>query len=85
MIESEFSIFAVAGLLMVFFGKNIAGDQMPCLTYMLATKDMEESGKGWSNFINHPDWKKLIAQEEYKDAMNDITRVFLKSLDYSQL
>jgi len=85
MFDHEFAIFDDAGLPMVFFGKNIAGDQIPCLTYMLATGDMEENTRGWSNFLQHPEWKKLLAQEEYKDSMNDITRIFLKSLDYSQL
>jgi hypothetical protein len=85
MFEEEFSIFAEAGLPMVFYGKNITGDQMPCLTYMLANADMDENKKGWSNFINHPEWKSLLAQDEYKGNMSDITRVFLKSTHYSQL
>ncbi|MFY0689600.1 MAG: NIPSNAP family protein [Cyclobacteriaceae bacterium] len=85
MFEDEFPIFAAAGLPMVFYGKNIAGDQMPCLTYMLANTDLEENKEGWSNFINHPDWKKLVAIDEFKGNMSDITRVFLKALDYSQI
>jgi hypothetical protein len=85
MFEDEFSIFAKAGLPMVFYGKNISGEQMPCLTYMLASTDMDENKKGWTNFINHPDWKKLIAMDEYKGNMSDITRIFLKPLRYSQI
>ena len=84
MFEDEFSIFADAGLPMVFYGKNISGDQMPCLTYMLANADMDENKKGWSNFINHSDWKKLVSVEEFKGNMSDITRIFLKPLHYSQ-
>jgi hypothetical protein len=85
MFEEEFAIFAKAGLPVVFYGKNISGDQMPCLTYMLASTDMDENKKGWSNFINHPDWKKLTSMDKYKGNMSDITRIFLKPLDYSQL
>ena len=85
MFEDEFSIFADAGLPMVFYGKNISGDQMPCLTYMLANTDLEENKKGWSNFINHPDWKSLISMEKYKGNMSDITRIFLKAMNYSQI
>ena len=85
MFEDEFSIFDSAGLPMVFYGKNISGDQMPCLTYMLANTDMEENKVGWSNFINHPDWKKLISNEEFKGNMSDITRIFLQRLNYSQI
>ena len=84
MFEDEFSIFADAGLPMVFYGRNITGDQMPCLTYMLANTDMEENKKGWSNFINHPDWAKLISNEEFRGNMSDITRIFLKPTGYSQ-
>ncbi|HMC02169.1 MAG TPA: NIPSNAP family protein, partial [Flavobacteriaceae bacterium] len=85
MFEDEFTIFADAGLPMVFYGKNISGDQMPCLTYMLASTDLDENKMGWSNFINHPGWKKLISMDEYKGNMSDITRIFLKPLDYSQI
>jgi len=84
MFEDEFSIFADAGLPMVFYGKNISGDQMPCLTYMLANTDLAENKAGWSKFINHPDWKKLTSIDEYKGNMSDITRVFLKPISYSQ-
>lgn len=85
MFESEFSIFADAGLPMVFYGKNIAGDHMPCLTYMLANTNLEENKTGWSKFINHPDWKILTSMDEFKGNMSNITRVFLKPLAYSQI
>ena len=85
MFEDEFSIFADAGLNMVFYGKNISGNQMPCLTYMLANTDLNENKNGWGKFINHPDWKKLISMDEYKGNMSDITRIFLKATDYSQI
>lgn len=84
MFEEEFSIFADAGLPMVFYGKNIAGEQMPCLTYMLANEDMAANKAGWANFINHPDWKDLVSREEFQGNMSDITRVFLKATPYSQ-
>ena len=85
MFEQEFSIFADAGLNMVFYGKNITGDLMPSLTYMLANKDLAENQAGWSKFISHPDWKRLTAIDEFKGNMSNITRVFLKPLGYSQL
>lgn len=85
MFEDEFAIFADTGLPMVFYGKNISGDQMPCLTYMLANTDLEENKIGWSKFINHPAWKRLISLDKYKSNMSDITRIFLKAMDYSQI
>lgn len=83
--DAEFPIFKDAGLTMVFFGADIAGDHMPCLTYMLAVKDKEAHEKGWQAFINHPEWKRITKIEEYANSMNNITRIFLKRLPYSQL
>lgn len=85
MFEDEFAIFAESGLPMVFYGKNISGDQMPCLTYMLANTDLNENKLGWSKFINHPTWKKLTTMDQYKGNMSNITRVYLKPLKYSQI
>ena len=83
--DSEFDIFNEVGLNTIFFGANIAGSQMPCLTYLLAFKDMEARDQAWSRFGPHPEWQRIIKLEEYQNAMNDITRVFLKPPAYSQL
>ncbi len=83
--DSEFGIFEEVGLPMVFFGANIAGSQMPCLTYLLAFKDMAAHTDAWAKFGPHPEWQRIIKLEEYANSMNDITRVFLKPLLYSQL
>lgn len=83
--DSEFKIFEEVGLPMVFFGANIAGEQMPCLTYLLGFKDKAAHAEAWSKFGPHPEWQRIIKLEEYANAMNDITRVFLKPLSYSQL
>ncbi len=83
--DSEFGIFEDVGLPMVFFGSNIAGSQMPCLTYLLAFKDKAAHAAAWSKFGPHHEWQRIIKLEEYANAMNDITRVFLKPLPYSQL
>ena len=83
--DAEFPIFADAGLRMVFFGADIAGSHLPSLTYMLATKDKKASDAGWAAFLEHPEWKRIIQMEEYANSVNDITRVFLKRLPYSQL
>lgn len=83
--EYEFPIFDDAGLNMVFFGVNLAGGTMPCLTYMLATESKEANAAGWAKFIQHPVWKKITAMDEFKGNMNNILRVYLKPLSYSQL
>ena len=83
--DAEFPIFADTGLPMVFFEVDIAGEHLPSLTYMLANKDRESNQKGWSAFLEHPKWKCIIKMAEYANSMNDITRVFLKRIPYSQL
>ena len=83
--DHEFGIFEDVGLPMVFFGENISGDQMPCLTYLLAFKDMEAHKQAWSRFGPHPEWQRITKLEEFANAMTDITRIFLKPLPYSQL
>jgi len=83
--DSEFGIFTDVGLPVVFFGYNIAGNEMPCLTYLLAFKDKDAHTESWSKFVAHPEWARITKLEEYANAMNDITRVFLKRLPYSQL
>ena len=83
--DSEFEIFEETGLPMVFFGENISGDQLPCLTYLLAFKDEDGLAEAWSKFGSHPEWQRIFKLEEYANTVNDITRVFLKPLPYSQL
>ncbi|MCM4156384.1 NIPSNAP family protein [Gramella sp. AN32] len=83
--ENEFEIFENVGLHTVFFGKNISGGQMPSLTYMLAFKDKAEHEKAWAGFGKNPEWKRISKLDEYTNTVSDITRVFLKTLPYSQL
>ena len=83
--DHEFTIFEEVGLPTVFFGHNISGDQMPCLTYLLAFKDMKAHQEAWARFGPHPEWQRITKLEEYANAMSDITRVFLRPLPYSQL
>lgn len=83
--DSEFQIFEDIGLPIVFFGPNISGSQMPCLTYLLAFKDMEARDEAWSKFGPHPEWQRILKLEEYANTVSNIYRVFLKRLEYSQM
>ena len=82
--DHEFVIFEEVGLPIVFFGDNIAGNHMPCLTYLLAFKDQKAHEEAWSKFGPHPEWQRIIKLEEYANSMNNIIRIFLKPLEYSQ-
>ncbi|MEO0553194.1 MAG: NIPSNAP family protein [Bacteroidota bacterium] len=83
--DSEFVIFDEVGLPMVFFGYNIAGGEMPCLTYLLGFKNKAAHAAAWTKFAGRPEWQRILKLEEYAKAMNDIIRMFLKPLAYSQL
>ncbi|WP_019669855.1 NIPSNAP family protein [Eudoraea adriatica] len=83
--ESELAIFDEVGLHSVFFGEKIAGPQMPCLTYLLAFKDMTERDANWSKFGPNPEWQRISKLPEYANTVSNIYRVFLRPLPYSQL
>ena len=83
--ESEFKIFEDVGLHSVFFGEKIAGPQMPCLTYMIAFKDMQERDANWEKFGPHPEWQRIVGLSEYENTVSNIYRVFLKPLSFSKL
>ena len=84
--EGEIKIFDDVELGSVFFGEKIAGDRMPCLTYLLSFESLEERNSNWDDFRVHPDWIRMKNEEAYKNSCcTSITRVFLSSLPFSQL
>jgi hypothetical protein len=83
--EGEFPIFYRTKLNPVFFGERIAGENLPCLTYMSTFKNMEERDKNWAAFGADPDWKKLSADPQYANTVNNIIKIFLVPTSYSQI
>ena len=84
--EGELELFDQLDFGSVFFGDKIAGEGMPCLTYMLAFESLEERNENWGQFSDHPTWTKLKSDPAYKDSCcSSITRAFLIALPYSQL
>ena len=76
--DDEVPIFRDAGLIPLFFGEMLAGPYRPALTYMIRAKDMEASGQGWQNFLQHPDWNRIKVLPEYAYTVSNIRNVFLK-------
>ena len=76
----EIELFLKVGLHPVFFGEMIAGPYRPCLTYMLNFKDMEEHDTNWKAFLQHPEWNKMKAKDEYANTVSNIRKVFLKPM-----
>jgi hypothetical protein len=83
--EEEFSIFDRTKLTPVFFGEAIAGANLPCLTYMITFKNMEERDKNWAAFGADADWKKISNDPKYANTVSNIRRVFLEPVSYSQI
>ncbi|MCW3116157.1 MAG: family containing protein [Chitinophagaceae bacterium] len=83
--DGEVPIFNRAKLIPVFFGEVISGKNMPCLTYMITCKSMEDRDKGWTAFSADPDWKKLSADPQYANSVSNILKTFLVPADYSQI
>ena len=83
--EEEFTIFDRTKLNRVFFGEAISGPNLPCLTYMITFKNMEERDKNWAAFGADADWKKVSNDPIYANTVSNIRRVFLEPTLYSQI
>jgi hypothetical protein len=85
--QGEIDIFRRTGLTPVFFGSNIIGTRLPSLTYMLVFEDMAARERNWPQFVNHPDWKKLVATPGYADneIVTNIHSFILRPTPYSQI
>lgn len=81
----EIAIFKKTGLNPVFFGETIIGQQQPNLTYMLAFEDMADRDKRWQVFRDHPDWRALSQDPQYRDTVSNITDIILRPTGYSQV
>lgn len=83
--EGEIDIFRGVNVNPVFFGHDIAGPNLPRITYMAVYESMEARDKSWEEFLAHPDWKKMSKMEEYANTVSKIHRVFLEPAAYSQV
>ncbi len=81
----EIEIFRKTGMNPVFFGQALVGSLLPNLTYMLQFDDMEAMDAAWNAFRNHPDWKSLSKDPEYKDTVSRITNLIMRPLAASQI
>jgi hypothetical protein len=81
----EIEIFRRCGLEPVFFGESVAGSKLPNLTYMLAFDDEAAQKKAWDAFRADAEWKKLSADDTYKDSVSNITNLVLRPIPGSQV
>jgi hypothetical protein len=81
----ELAIFERSGMTGVFFGQTLIGSKLPCLTYMLGFPTEEAQKKAWDTFRNDPEWKRISKQDEYKDAVSNVTNLSLRPSSASQI
>ncbi len=82
--EEELSLFDRVGLHNVFFGEVLAGENTPCLSYMLAFENMTERDANWAKFSADADWKRMVNDPRFTNSHSRTVRRFLEPTSYSQ-
>lgn len=85
--SGEIGIFQRLGMRPVFIGESVIGPRQPNITYMLSFDSLAEREKHWQAFGSDPEWKKLSAPPELKDAqiVANISNLILRPLPFSPL
>jgi hypothetical protein len=52
---------------------------------MLSFESMDAQKAGWAAFGKDPDWKKLSKDPQYKDTVSNITNLYLRPIEGSQI
>jgi hypothetical protein len=81
--SGETDLFDKIGANAVFYGSVVAGSHMPNLMYLTCYENMSERDKHWKAFFDAPEWKALIADEQYKNNVSRNDTVFLHPTEYS--
>jgi hypothetical protein len=79
----ELALFKRLGMHTVFFGRDLVGPGLPCLTYMLVFADVLAREATWAKFREDPEWVSLRDQPQYRDIVSGIDASFLRPTDYS--
>lgn len=84
---AELAIFRRVGLNPVFFASALSGPNRPNLTYMLGFEGEDAQRSAWGAFVSDPEWKALVGQPEYSDAVliRKITNITLRPLPSSDI
>lgn len=85
--SGEIGVFQRLGMRPAFIGESVIGPRQPNITYMLSFDSLAEREKLWGAFGSDPEWKKLSAPAELKDAqiVANISNVMLRPLPFSPL
>ena len=85
--SAEIGIFERLGMRPVFIGESVIGPRQPNITYMLSFDSLAEREKHWQAFGSDPEWKKLSAPPDFKDAqiVANISNTIHRPLPFSPL
>jgi hypothetical protein len=83
----ELSIFKRLGLATVFFSRDLAGEGLPSLSYLLVFADAAAREAAWTAFRQDPEWRELRAKPQYADEeiVSGISSLLLRPAAGSQL
>jgi hypothetical protein len=86
MFESgEIPLMKEVGLAPIFYGRTIAGLNMPCLVYMTCGENLDAHKQHWKAFSASPVWKQLTGDPQYKDNVSRVISIMLKRTAASQI
>jgi hypothetical protein len=86
MFESgEIPLMKEVGLAPIFYGRTIAGLNMPCLVYMTCGENLDAHKLHWQGFSTSPVWKNLTGDPQYKDNVSRVISIMLKRTTASQI
>ena len=74
--HGEIEVMRELGMAPVFFGRAVAGPNLPHLRYITCGPDPATHLGNWKNFGTHPTWNKLKADPQYKDNTSKNTARF---------
>ncbi len=81
----EIEIFDRLNFNAVFYGRVLAGSQMPNLMYLTTFENMEERNAHWQAFRDDAQWKKLREEPQYANNMLRMDIYFLQPTAYSDI
>jgi len=82
-IGDEIGLFKRLNFNAVFYSEVISGSHMPNLMYMTTFNSKADRDKHWDTFGSDPQWKKLTAEDEYKNNVSHADIIFLHPTEYS--
>jgi hypothetical protein len=82
-VGDEIGLFKRLNFNAVFYSEVISGSRMPNLMYMTTFNNKADRDKHWDAFGSDPQWKTLIAKDEYKNNVIHADMIFLHPTEYS--